>query len=104
MGKVFRCFVEKKPGFDVEAGHLLSELTGTLGVSGLSGVRVIRRYDVEGLEQAGYEAGVCFLVQMEGMRWVEPNDRTHPEFGAALREAHISCGVDSDRSRSHLRD
>ena len=51
MGKVFRCFVEKKPGFDVEAGHLLSELTGTLGVTGLAGVRVIRRYDVEGVEQ-----------------------------------------------------
>ncbi|MBM6926555.1 phosphoribosylformylglycinamidine synthase [Pseudoflavonifractor phocaeensis] len=56
MGKVFRCFVEKKPGFDVEAGHLLSELTGTLGVTGLAGVRVIRRYDVEGVEQEAYQA------------------------------------------------
>ena len=37
--------------------------------------------------QAGYEAGVCFVVQMEGMDYVEPNDRTHPEFGAALRRA-----------------
>ena len=56
MGKVFRCFVEKKPGFDVEAGHLLGELKGTLGLSGLTGVRVIRRYDVEGVEQRAYEA------------------------------------------------
>lgn len=37
--------------------------------------------------QAGYEAGVCFIVQMEGMARVEPNDRTHPEFGDALRRA-----------------
>ena len=37
--------------------------------------------------QAGYEAGVCFIVQMEGMDRVEPNDRTHPEFGDALRRA-----------------
>ena len=37
--------------------------------------------------QAGYEAGVCFIVQMEGMDYVEPNDATHPEFGAALRRA-----------------
>lgn len=37
--------------------------------------------------QAGYEAGVCFVVQMAGMRWMEPNDQTHPEFGAALRTA-----------------
>lgn len=37
--------------------------------------------------EAGYEAAVCFLVQMEGMKWVEPNDATHPAFGAALRAA-----------------
>lgn len=37
--------------------------------------------------EAGYEAGVCFIVQMEGMDRVEPNDATHPEFGAALRRA-----------------
>jgi len=34
---------------------------------------------------AGYEAAVCFIVQMEGMDHMEPNDATHPEFGAALR-------------------
>lgn len=37
--------------------------------------------------RAGYEAALCFIVQMEGMRWVEPNDVTHPAFGAALRKA-----------------
>ena len=36
---------------------------------------------------AGYQAAVCFVVQMAGMKWVEPNDATHPEFGAALRRA-----------------
>ena len=56
MGKVYRCFVEKKPGYDVEAGHLLAELKGTLGLHGLTGVRVIRRYDVEGVDQGAYEA------------------------------------------------
>ena len=42
---------------------------------------------------AGYEAAVCFVVQMEGMRWMEPNDATHPEFGEALRRAS-RAGVD----------
>ena len=37
--------------------------------------------------EAGYEAGLCFIVQMEGMDHVEPNDATHPEFGSALRRA-----------------
>lgn len=37
--------------------------------------------------EAGYEAAVCVVIQMEGMAAFAPNDRTHPEFGAALREA-----------------
>ncbi len=43
--------------------------------------------------EAGYRAGVCFLVQMEGMDHVEPNDATHPAFGAALRRA-AGAGVE----------
>lgn len=37
--------------------------------------------------QDGYEAAVCFVIQMAGMKDFAPNDATHPEFGAALREA-----------------
>ena len=51
---------------------------------------------LEGLilaRQAGYEAGACFIVQMAGMDHVEPNDATHPEFGAALRRA-ADAGVE----------
>ena len=55
--------------------------------------------------EAGYEAGVCFVVQMPGMRWVEPNDATHPQFGQALRRAAqagvrvlaLGCRVEPDR-------
>ena len=54
--------------------------------------------------QAGYQAAVCFVVQMEGMRWMEPNDATHPAFGAALRRAAqmgvevfaLSCRVEPE--------
>jgi len=35
----------------------------------------------------GYECWVCFVVQMSDVVRFEPNDRTHPEFGAALRRA-----------------
>lgn len=37
--------------------------------------------------EAGCDAGLCFIVQMEGMDHVEPNEAAHPEFGAALRRA-----------------
>ena len=40
MGNVFRCYVEKRPGFAVEAQHLLGELRGPLGLTGLTGVPV----------------------------------------------------------------
>lgn len=42
---------------------------------------------------AGYEAAVCFVVQMAGMKGFSPNERTHPDFGAALREAR-DAGVE----------
>lgn len=34
-----------------------------------------------------YRAGILFVIQMKGVRYLEPNDRTHPEFGEALRRA-----------------
>ncbi len=37
--------------------------------------------------EQGYEAAVCFIIQMAEVRGFSPNDRTHPEFGAALRKA-----------------
>ena len=36
---------------------------------------------------AGYEACICFVIQMSDVRYFSPNDRTHPAFGAALRRA-----------------
>ena len=35
----------------------------------------------------GYEAAVCFVIQMAHVDGFSPNDRTHPEFGQALRRA-----------------
>ena len=37
--------------------------------------------------EAGYEAYCLFVIQMKGISLFKPNERTHPEFGAALREA-----------------
>ncbi|MBO4819669.1 MAG: DNA/RNA nuclease SfsA [Firmicutes bacterium] len=35
----------------------------------------------------GYYASLIFIVQMEGMKYIRPNDETHPAFGEALRRA-----------------
>lgn len=41
----------------------------------------------------GYRAMVLFVIQMKGVTHFHPNDDTHPEFGAALREA-VRQGID----------
>lgn len=38
-------------------------------------------------QEEGYEAAVCFVIQMVGMKDFAPNDVTHPAFGVALRKA-----------------
>ena len=48
---VYRIYVEKKPGFDVEATGLKNELTSLLGIKELSGLRLLNRYDVEGIDE-----------------------------------------------------
>ena len=45
---------------------------------------------LRGLAEAarqGYGAYVLFIVQMENVRFLHPNDKTDPAFGTALREA-----------------
>lgn len=49
------------------------------------GVKHIR--ELCGAAEAGLDATLFFVVQMEGICSVAPNDVTHPAFGAALREA-----------------
>ena len=56
MPLIRRLFVEKKPAFAVEARHLLHDLKENLGVPRLTGVRLVVRYDVEGLGETDFEA------------------------------------------------
>ena len=51
-----RIFVEKKPGFDVEARGLLHDLRHTLMIEGLEGLRIVNRCDIEGVTDEEYTA------------------------------------------------
>lgn len=50
------------------------------------GVKHLR--ELMAARQAGYDAGVCFVIQRDDVRGLAPNDATDPAFGRALREAH----------------
>ena len=56
MGSVKRLFVEKKKGCDVAASGLLYDLRENLGIKGLTGVRILNRYDIEGISEQEYIA------------------------------------------------
>ncbi len=48
--------------------------------------------ELQAAAEAGFGAHVVFVVQMADVKHLEPNDRTHPAFGQALREA-VKSGV-----------
>ena len=80
-----RGFVEVKGVTLEEEGHVRFPDAPTL--RGVKHLEELVRARAE-----GYEAAVCFVVQMEGMVDFAPNDATHPAFGAALRRA-AAAGV-----------
>lgn len=41
-------------------------------------------------KQQGYEAYLIFVVQMKGIRYVEPNNKTQPAFAEALKKARCA--------------
>ena len=55
MSNVKRVYVEKKPEFGVTGKELRHELRHYLGITGVSGVRVLIRYDVENITDETFE-------------------------------------------------
>ena len=55
---VYRIYVEKKKGLDNEARALQNDLRELLGIKGLEKVRLLNRYDCEGLEEELFDYAV----------------------------------------------
>jgi len=55
---VRRIYVEKLPGFDVEANGVASDLRLSLGVAELESVRLLNRYDIQGMSDEDFADAV----------------------------------------------
>ena len=55
---VYRVYVEKKAGFDHEAQSLLNEVRSLLGIESVTGLRLLNRYDVEGISRELFDSCV----------------------------------------------
>ena len=53
---VKRIYVEKREGFNIPAKNLLEDLVETLDIKNLKKVRILVRYDIEGLDNR------CFFL------------------------------------------
>ena len=107
----FDFYMERKTGSN-DPGRFLMEVKGcTLEFDGIGyfpdapterGVKHIR--ELMKAKEAGYHSILAFVIQMDGVREVRPNTKTHPEFGTAMAEAQaagveilfLTCHVEPD--------
>jgi phosphoribosylformylglycinamidine synthase len=86
---VFRCFTEKRHGFDIEARGLLHDLREFLMIKSLHSVRIFNRYDTEGIPDAVY-------AEARGTVFSEPQvDDLYDETLPAFTSAHWVLGVEA---------
>ncbi|HML89805.1 MAG TPA: phosphoribosylformylglycinamidine synthase [Methylomusa anaerophila] len=71
--RIRRIFVEKKPGFAVEAAGIYADLKENLGIKGLKAVRVLHRYDVAGVSDQEFAVAVYTIFSEP------PVDVVYPE-------------------------
>ncbi len=57
-----RIFVEKKAAHTAEARHLLHDLHESLVLPGLTGVRIVQRYDCNGLTDDEFRSASCLIL------------------------------------------
>lgn len=58
MQQVYRVFVEKKKGNDIEASNMLKDLRENVGITSLEELRIINRYDAQGLSEDEFKNAV----------------------------------------------
>ena len=81
---VYRIYVEKKPGFDGEAQGLLHELVDLVGIKNLTGLRLLNRYDVEGIDSALFQQAIPTVF------CEPPVDVTYDTLPEALKKAYAA--------------
>src|SRR5687768_7250454 len=74
-----RIFVEKKPEFNAEARHLLHDLRESLDLKSLAGVRIVQRYDIDGLSDAEFEQAVRLILSEPQVDLITPKLTLGPD-------------------------
>ncbi|GHU40658.1 phosphoribosylformylglycinamidine synthase [Clostridia bacterium] len=79
MNKVKRIYVEKKPPYAVAAKALYSEIKSYLGIHSITSLRVLIRYDVEGVSEDSYQKALTTVFSEPPVDTVYEGN---PDFGS----------------------
>ncbi|MCF7667620.1 MAG: phosphoribosylformylglycinamidine synthase [Akkermansiaceae bacterium] len=67
-----RVFVEKFPPHDIEARHLLADLKESLTLPGLESLRIIQRYEVEGITKDKFDEATRLILSEPQVDRISP--------------------------------
>ena len=98
--QVFRCYVRKRPGFDVEAQALCRDLREQLGAAGLERLTIVNRYDMEGVPPEVYRQARGTVFSEPQVDAVYDGDFPRPEGPCALLAVEALPGQFDQRSDS----
>ena len=90
---VYRIYVEKKPGFDGEAQGLKHELVELVGIKGLKALRLLNRYDVEGIDRDLKAEGIPFAEDVQVGIMIETPAAAIMSDRLAKEVDFFSCGT-----------
>lgn len=90
--QVRRIFVEKKKGFDIGAEQLFNDLKQVLGIRELEEVRVLSRYDIQGLSDEVYEKAKKYIFLEPNIDLVYEEDLT---IGKEYKVLELSTFLDN---------
>ncbi|MEG0752886.1 MAG: phosphoribosylformylglycinamidine synthase [Angelakisella sp.] len=94
---VYRIYVEKKKGFDVEAQGLYGEIRSLLGIKSLTALRILNRYDVEGISPDLFTSCVhtVFSEPQVDTTYTALPDHAHTVFGVEYLPGQFDQRADS---------
>lgn len=86
---VKRILVEKKPGYNIEAIHLKHDFEDLLDIKGINEVRVINRYDVEGISENEYQKARNMIFSEPPVDFVYDEDLSLTEDETAIAYEYL---------------
>src|SRR6056297_1924196 len=86
MNKIFRVFVKKKPGFDVQAQHLLTDIRSHLSINHLAHINLYHRYDVEGIDEKQLAMVINLILSDPVVDQVYTDDLQNHSYNANIKK------------------